>query len=1033
MKFFVLMRIKLKNRIVKNMLFAFLFSASGMAYGQLSVSTGMTASQLVQNVLVGSGVTVSNVTYNGAAGTIGYFTTGGTPTNLGMSSGIIMATGYVDGSNLEYPIGSPSSNFNSGTTGTGSDPQLASLVSSTINDAAALEFDFTPLSDTIKFKYVFASEEYPEWVGSSFNDVFGFFVNGPDPSGGNYTNKNIALIPNTTTPVAINNVNSGSYSQYYVDNTYGIAIVYDGFTTVLTAWCKVIPCLTYHLKLAIGDAGDAAYDSAVFLEENSFSTNALSVATSFTTNLDTMAIEGCSDAIVSFTLQNPATTPYVINYTIGGTATNGTDYTTIPTSVTIPTGQDSVSVTIDPLLDGITEGNEYVTLTVQTSVCGNVQVYTIWIKDNTQLIASAAGDTTICGGQATITSAGSGGIPPYTFQWDNGAGINSTSIVSPATTTNYVVTVTDGCVSTATANVLVTVASGVADAGPDVNICLGASTSLVASAGSGYQWSNGSTTQTNTVNPVVTTTYYLTITGTCSGFDSVTVYVNPLPVITVTASADSICPGANTTLSAGGASSYSWTSTPNDPSLSGQQNSANPIVSPLQTTIYNVTGTDANTCINTATITIIVNPLPVITALTSDDSICSGESVTLAAGGGISYTWSSTPTDPSLAGQETSVNPVVSPTQTTIYNLTGIGVNTCTNNASVSIRVLPLPVSSFTISPQAVCINEDATITFNGSASSSANYSWDFGGGSATGSGQGPYLVNWATVGNKTITLSINDHGCLSQVFSGTVTVNPVPTALFYATNTAGCAPLTVFFHDSSLNVTSSTVYEWDFGDQTISNLQNPAHTFVTPGTYGVTLTITNGNLCSSVYTIPNLIDAYSSPDAEFVTVPHVVSIFDPQVHFNDLSTGSPLPDSWEWNLGDGTTESGQIFSHTYADTGIYLVTLVVHDINGCSDSAYNYVYVNPDYTMFIPSAFTPNNNGNNDYFLAYGVNILAFNMKIFDRWGSMLFESADIRFGWDGKVNGTVASLGNYVYVIYYMDALHKEHTVYGNVMLLR
>ena len=103
-----------------------------------------------------------------------------------------------------------------------------------------------------------------------YNDVFGFFVSGPNPAGGNYTNYNVARIPGTAVPVTIDNVNSGSYSSYYVNNGTGLTVVYDGFTTVLTAWCLVTPCNQYHIKIAIGDAGDGAYDSGVFLEENSF-------------------------------------------------------------------------------------------------------------------------------------------------------------------------------------------------------------------------------------------------------------------------------------------------------------------------------------------------------------------------------------------------------------------------------------------------------------------------------------------------------------------------------------------------------------------------------------------------------------------------------------------------------------------------------------------------------------------------------------------------------------------------------------------
>lgn len=943
------------------LLIAFIGLQINTVFAQLSVSTSQTAQQLVQNVLVGSGVTVSNVTYSGAAATIGHFTTGSSSTNLGMANGIIMATGLVDGSNLQHPIGSSASNFNSWPTGTGSDPELAAIATSTVHDAAVLQFDFIPLSDTIKFRYVFASEEYPVFVNSTFNDVFGFFISGPNPAGGNYTNKNIALIPGTSSPVSINNINNGSGSpptgpcvncSYYVNNYYGTTIVYNGFTTVLTAWCKVIPCLTYHLKLAIGDVGDATYDSAVFLEANSFSSNSISVATTYTTNLDTMAIEGCSDAIVRFNLQSPATSPYIINYTIGGTATNGTDYTTLPASVTIPTGQSSVSITIDPLFDGVAEGNESVTLTVQTSVCGNTQVYSVWIKDNTQFTAFADGDTTICGGQASLTSTGLGGMQPYNYQWSSGAGTTSSVIVSPASTTNYIVTVTDGCSATATDAVLVTVGGGYANAGNDTSICFGGAASLLASGGTGYHWSNGVNTANNPVSPAQTTSYYLTVSGTCDGFDTVTVFVNPLPNIIMSA---------------------------------------------------------------------------------TPDTICSGGSSTLSASGGTNFFWAASPTDPSLTGQETAANPTVSPSQTTIYTVRISDNNTCSNTASITVYIKPNTTSTFTINPTLICVGQNATVLYTGTAVSTATYAWDFNAGIATGAGPGPYQVHWNADGNKNITLTVTDNGCQSGITFNSVTVNPVPDAGFTATNITGCSPLTVVFHDSSQYVNATTIYDWDFGDGGSSASQSPTHTYVQPGIYDVTLTVINGNTCSDGFTISNLVNAYPAPNAYFETMPHNVSIFDPVVYFYDQTTGNPPPIYWHWTLGNGEVMDVQNFVYTYADTGTYYITLSVSNQYGCIDSAFDYVIVNPDYTIYVPNAFTPNNDALNDYFQPYGLNILAYDMKIFDRWGKMVFESKDLNFGWDGKVDGNKAQQGMYAYTLYYKDALKKEHTVYGQVTLIR
>ena len=145
------------------------------------------------------------------------------------------------------------------------DVDMFQITGRPINHICILEFDFVPQGPEIKFEYVFASEEYPEFVDSDFNDVFGFFLSGPGILG-DYSNsaKNIAVIPNTTTPISINNVNSGLNSAYYVSNTGGSTIQYDGFTTVLTAKSEVQCGLTYHIKLAIADVQDNIFDSAVF-------------------------------------------------------------------------------------------------------------------------------------------------------------------------------------------------------------------------------------------------------------------------------------------------------------------------------------------------------------------------------------------------------------------------------------------------------------------------------------------------------------------------------------------------------------------------------------------------------------------------------------------------------------------------------------------------------------------------------------------------------------------------------------------------
>ena len=268
----------------QNILFFFTiflsFFFSGELHAQLIVTdaselNGWTADSLVRNILLDNGVTISNAKFNGSnriidCNSIGIFETGETPTNIGMQSGLILASGGVS-----VAIGP---NYNEDariltTCDSYYDSDLASIASGFPNDVAVLEFDFIPWDDIVTFSFVFGSEEYMEFVGTEYNDVFGFFVEGINPMGGYYERQNMALIPGTTENVSINNVNLYHNSEYYIDNTGGPTIQFDGFTTPMEVSFNVVPMSNYHIKMAICDVFDDMYDSGVFLEAHSFSTN----------------------------------------------------------------------------------------------------------------------------------------------------------------------------------------------------------------------------------------------------------------------------------------------------------------------------------------------------------------------------------------------------------------------------------------------------------------------------------------------------------------------------------------------------------------------------------------------------------------------------------------------------------------------------------------------------------------------------------------------------------------------------------------
>lgn len=590
-----------------------------MALGQL-ITTPMGANAAVQNVLLGNGVTVSNISYSGEASAIGRFSGN---TNIGLSEGIIITTGTIN--NVDGGPHGPNNSASAGVdNNAGGYGPLTAQAGTQTQDAAILEFDFVPFSDSVKFNYVFASEEYPEFVCSDFNDAFAFYISGPGIVG----QKNMALIPNSTTPITINTVNGGSVgasgsangcppgglsnTQYYVDNTNGQTIQYDGFTTVLTAESKVECGETYHLVIAIADAGDGLYDSGIFLEANSLSSDTPvemthQLSTDVFGNPDIMA-EGCVSTTVTISRNNNLDQPLSIPLQVSGTATQGTDFTSVPTSINFNPGQSQVQFTIDALEDGITEGQESIVLTLEViDPCGNPSpiVLTIYINDVDPVGASASAPEILCPGDSTvITAVGSGGGGNYTYLWNTGETTESITVTPDATTT-YSVDITDDCLNqTATTTITVNVPVFpplVLDETADITeICpyIPATISGNPTGGNGvyfYEWSTveGVFSDQNSVQvvPSTTTTYTITVTDGCreTTTEEVVYTILSPPLVLEMSPNQKICPWDSTEISVASTGGYGqhfylWPQT--------EETSSSIWVKPLETTTYTVIVSD---------------------------------------------------------------------------------------------------------------------------------------------------------------------------------------------------------------------------------------------------------------------------------------------------------------------------------------------------------------------------------------------------------------------------------------------------------
>lgn len=608
--------------------------------GQLNINTSYTPQQLVEDFLIGPGITVSNVTYRGQLSQFAFFSNGNS-TALGMDEGIILCTGYAT------QIAQSAGSHMSSSLGGNGVPELDSIINNPsydTNDGAVLEFDFIPQDTMLSFYYIFGSEEYPEFVCSSYNDIFAFLISGINPSGGMYVDENIALIPGTDLPVAINTVNPGipgtsyspsgctslSYSSLYVSNS-SQQPVFDGFTVPLVAVAKVIPCQTYHIKLCIADVSDGIYDSGVFLKRNSFITNqpVINIVSPYASQ-DTI-YEGCAPVEITISHPDPVPVPTNIYLGLSGTATIGVDCSYLPDVVTIPADSTSVTYTLYAYPDTLDEGDESIIITIG-GYCGIISSDTIWIKDNPFRVNLS--DTIICENEGPITLNPTiiDGNHPYSFIWNTDDTLGSITVF-PDSTTVYSVTVTDSlsCNATAEATITVNPLPNVSINPEDTTICRGNSVSLVASGADTYIWSNGNTNDTLVVTPNSTTTYSVTATNlvNCSNSAQATINIIPMPELVISASPPAICVGESTRIRASGADSYVWNTGDSTSQI---------IVAPENTTSYTVTGFVQN-CDVSKSITIEVYPTPDVILTVSQTHILQGDIIDLQAEGAIEYQW----------------------------------------------------------------------------------------------------------------------------------------------------------------------------------------------------------------------------------------------------------------------------------------------------------------------------------------------------------------------------------------------------------
>jgi gliding motility-associated-like protein len=706
------------------------------------------------------------------------------------------------------------------------------------------------------------------------------------------------------------------------------------------------------------------------------------------------------------------------------------------------------------------------------------------------------------GAQATLN-----GPPGFaSYSWSNSQNTQSIT-VSPLATSTYTLTVIDnnGCTGNYTATVNVDPAP-IADAGVFQTICEGTNANLSGNGGTNYTWNPGNIPGQNiNVSPSSSTLYTVTVASNagCTSTDTVTVIVNPMPVITAGNDLQ-LCSGQSVTIN-------STVSNGNIIWTPGNYNTASITVTPVATTTYLLSVSDAIGCSATDEVTVVVNEIPTAN-FSSSGSICEDNLVTfqdlsnVISGTINNWNWD-------FGNNQTSVNqnPQIQFSDPGNYNVRLIVTSNgaCSDTININQDIWARPVASF--SHNNVCFGLPINFTNNSSISdaSNLNYSWDLGDNTTSGSTNISHQYSsYGGYNTKLIVTSIN--GCVDSINS-LVNIYPLPQANFTAVFTCegtptqfndgssiaqgsiaqwqwsfgdntsatsanpshtytqsgsyniqlkiasdqGCPDSTnklirvvpnpvvdfstenaclgypVNLKDLSQPVTGSIVqYSWDFGDGSTSTVQDPQHAYASSGSFQVTLTATTDSGCSTTLERPSALTIFALPNVTFSSNSSESSDIFPQVSFFN-QTGST--GTYYWSFGDGDTSAEYSPTHMYPTTGFYDVWLTAINLNGCIDSSLLKIEIKPTSNIYIPTAFTPNGDLQNDYFRIYSYNVKDVKVQIYDRWGLKIIEWNDPVGAWDGKVNGTPVQADVYVYRVSTVDVNEKREVIVGHVSLVR
>lgn len=546
-----------------------------------------------------------------------------------------------------------------------------------------------------------------------------------------------------------------------------------------------------------------------------------------------------------------------------------------------------------------------------------------------------------------------------------------------------------------------------------------------------FIWNNGQNDDLAT-NLAANFVYIATITDFNQCSDTLMLLLSEPPVLFATLTGTNIkCFGGNdgcaysTVFGGTNPYSYLWNTAP------GQTvDSACGLFADIE---YLLVVTDSNHCVDTASI-FLDQPALFTLNVSHDTIVCPGSQVNLiatASGGTLTYSYS---WDNNLGVGNSHL---VTPISNTTYSVNAIDAMNCSAGPkTIAVNIYPPLTAKFNpIGPLSICKYDSVLLNINvtGSNSSAYNFIWNNGLNNLIPP------VSISPTNSTTYFVTVSDPCSFPVTDSIRINVNPLPTPLFNSDVTDGCKPLTINFSDSSTNIIQQWI--WNFGDNGSSSLQNPNHLYTNTGFYDVSLDVTDTNGCKQGITTQQYIKVYPSPIANYYYYSPVgATILESNTQFYEQSEAANY---WLWDFGDTLkskpdTSNAQNPMYEFIYPGTYNVCLKVTNEYGCIDTACQKITLKPDYTFYLPNAFTPQNkDGLNDVFgpIGIGFDIIEFEMQIFDRWGEQIYVTTDKDKPWNGCVKGsnTIAPMGVYVYLVSGKIKDGDDFNLIGSVTLVK